>query len=105
MKQEEQELVYRNQLPNIMKTVRKALKLSQKQLSEEMLKLDISGASRESISYWEDGKVAPGIASIRAWLKVTSCEITKLREFKERSEAKAAKERSKESRRKVKGNE
>lgn len=99
---EEKEVVLRNQLPKIMKTIRKALKLSQGQLNRQMLNYSESrvlGISQESISYWESGKIVPGIASIQAWLTVISSEIKQL---KERSEVQAAKEGSKKSTRKVK---
>lgn len=105
---EEKEVVLRYQLPNIMKSIRKALKLSQGRLRRQMLNCsesNVLGMSQESISYWESGKIVPGIASIRAWVTVVSSEITKLREFKERSEVQAAKERSKKSRKKEKDNE
>lgn len=93
---EERELIAKAEVAQLMKGIRKALKLSQKEVA------DLSGLSRQAISMYETADMQPSIGSIKLYIEAISKQIIRLREFKERSERQAAKERSKESRRKVK---
>jgi len=65
----DREIIARAELGILLKGVRKALKLSQQELSE------LSGISRQSINYYESGHVTPTIMSLKMWLDAVSKEI------------------------------
>jgi len=57
------EVVARFELPKLMREVRKSLGISQEKLSE------LSGISRQSINYYENGNAVPTIETMELWIK------------------------------------
>lgn len=70
---ETQEVIARAELPVLFGAIRRALGLSQQQMSE------LTGISRVQISYYETADSVPTMATFNKWLSAVTEEIKRLR--------------------------
>ncbi|MFC1924405.1 helix-turn-helix domain-containing protein [Chloroflexota bacterium] len=74
MDDETKEVIARAELPKLFRGIRKAIGLSQEQMSK------LSGISRVQISYYETADSVPTMATFNKWLSAATGEIMGLRQ-------------------------